>query len=69
MAPFRKSEKPQSKGSLPPIYTSADTTRTFDARPKPSDDRRREERVRPGQHVDQVGDPLDTVPGDLPDAD
>jgi len=32
--------------------TSPDNKRSFDARPKPSDDTRREERARPGQHID-----------------
>lgn len=61
MATFKKSTKPASTGVKPPIYSASDNTRTFDARPKPSDDRRREERARPCQHVDQVvSDPLDS---------
>ena len=61
MATFKKTVKPASSGVKPPVYSATDTTRTFDARPKPSDDRRREERVRPSQHVDPiVRDPLDT---------
>lgn len=60
MATFKKTVKPASSGVKPPVYSPSDTTRTFDARPKPSDDRRREERARPTQHVDQfVADPLD----------
>ena len=39
--------------SKAPIATQ-DNKRSFDARPKPSDDRRREERARPGQHIDQA---------------
>lgn len=69
MAPFKKTEKAPSRSVLPPIYTPSDTTRTFDARPKPSNDRRREERVRPTQHIDQIRDPLDPVPGDEPAED
>lgn len=61
MATFKKTTKPASTGVKPPVYSPTDTTRTFDARPKASDDRRREERARPSQHVDQiVRDPLDT---------
>jgi hypothetical protein len=38
----------------------ADTKRTFDARPKPSDDRRREDpRLRPERHIDQMFDKPD----------
>lgn len=37
-----------------------DDKRTFDMRPKPSDDRRREDpRFRPDQHVDPVAPTLD----------
>lgn len=61
MAIYRKSTKPtppEKKG--PPLASPTDTKRTFDARPKPSDDRRREERMRPDQHIDPiVTDPLD----------
>jgi hypothetical protein len=47
-----------------PAPGPADTKRTFDARPKVSDDRRREERARPGQHVDPLpADPLDGEAG------
>ena len=61
MATFKKTVKPASSGAKAPVYSPTDTTRSFDARPKPSDDRRREERARPSQHVDQiVRDPLDT---------
>jgi hypothetical protein len=61
MATFKKTVKPASSGARAPVYSPSDTTRTFDARPKASDDRRREERARPSQHVDQiVRDPLDT---------
>ena len=54
MATFKKTVKPASSGARAPVYDATDTTRTFDARPKPSDDRRREERARPSQHVDQI---------------
>ena len=61
MATFKMTVKPASTAVKPPVYSPTDTTRSFDARPKPSDDRRREERARPSQHVDQiVRDPLDT---------
>jgi hypothetical protein len=60
MTTFKKAPKPAPNFVRPPVYSPADTTRSFDARPKPSDDRRREERARPSQHVDQVvSDPLD----------
>lgn len=60
MATFKKTAAPTKSVVKPPVYSPSDNTRTFDARPKPSDDRRREERVRPSQHVDQiVSDPLD----------
>lgn len=49
----------------PPPRTAQDDKRTFDARPKPSHDTRREERVRPSQHVDPA--PLD--PFDKPDGE
>ncbi len=62
MATFKKSVKPASSGARAPVYSPSDTTRTFDARPKASDDRRRDERARPSQHVDQiVSDPLDSA--------
>lgn len=61
MATFKKPVKPPGPpGAKPPVYLPSDTTRTFDARPKPSDDRRREERARPSHHIDEVSDPLDT---------
>lgn len=45
--------------------TSDDNKRSFDARPKPSDDHRREERVRPTQHVDPAPrDPFDKPDGE-----
>ncbi len=44
--------------------TSQDGKRSFDARPKPSDDTRREERVRPTQHIDRIVDPLDAADSD-----
>jgi hypothetical protein len=45
--------------------TSSDNKRAFDARPKPSDDNRREERVRPTQHVDPAPrDPFDQADGE-----
>jgi len=45
--------------------TTADNKRAFDARPKPSDDHRREERVRPTQHVDPAPrDPFDQADGE-----
>jgi hypothetical protein len=61
MAIYKKSFKPNPPVQKGPVLApSIDTTRTFDARPKPSDDRRREERFRPDQHVDPiVSDPLD----------
>ena len=51
MATFKKTYKPNEKAAPkgPPISDPSDTKRSFDARPKPSDDRRREERARPGQ--------------------
>jgi len=49
--------------SMAPI-TSQDNKRTFDARPKPSDDNRREERVRPTQHIDRIVDPLEAADSD-----
>ncbi len=53
-----------SPGKTPAVskapVTSSDNKRAFDARPKPSDDNRREERVRPTQHVDPAPrDPFD----------
>ena len=46
MATFKKTYKPNEKAAPkgPPISDPSDTKRSFDARPKPSDDRRREER-------------------------
>lgn len=68
MATFKKAYKPNAKAPLkgPPISSPSDKTRTFDARPKPSDDRRREERARPTQHIDPAPtDPLlDEAAGD-----
>jgi hypothetical protein len=65
MATFKKSSRstpPEKKG--PPLSSPTDHKRTFDARPKPSDDRRREERARPEQHIDPiVSDPLDDPEG------
>lgn len=70
MSTFKKAAKPAPSGVKPPIYSPSDTTRTFDARPKASDDRRREERVRPSQHIDRiVRDPLDTETADTDRAD
>lgn len=53
--------KPSEPRAPEPPRTAADNKRTFDMRPKPSDDRRREDpRSRPLQHVDPVvSDPLD----------
>ncbi len=55
MATFKKTYKPNEKAAPkgPPISDPSDTKRSFDARPKPSDDRRREERELPSQHIDQ----------------
>jgi len=68
MATFKKTYKPNEKVAPkgPPISAPGDTKRSFDARPKPSDDRRREERARPGQHIDQApeGKLLDSADGD-----
>jgi hypothetical protein len=49
--------------SKAPIATQ-DNKRSFDARPKPSDDHRREERIRPTQHIDRIVDPLETADSD-----
>jgi hypothetical protein len=46
------SKKPPPR-NLAPI-TSPDAKRTFDARPKPSEDRRREDSVRPTHHIDRA---------------
>ena len=62
MTTFKKSFKPNTPAAAkgPPLASSTDHKRTFDARPKPSDDNRREERVRPDKHVDRVvSDPFD----------
>ena len=57
---FRPGPPAGSKG--PPLSSPNDNKRTFDARPKPSDDRRREERLRPQHHIDPVvTDPLDAT--------
>ncbi len=68
MATFKKTYKPNEKAAPkgPPISSPTDTKRSFDARPKPSDDRRREERARPGQHIDQApeGKLLDAADGE-----
>ena len=66
MAIYKKTFKPNPPAQKgPPLSSPTDHTRSFDARPKPSDDRRREERFRPDKHVDPVvSDPLDAVPGD-----
>ncbi len=68
MATFKKTYKPNEKAAPkgPPISDPSDTKRTFDARPKPSDDRRREERTRPGQHIDEArgGKLLDDADGE-----
>lgn len=68
MATFKKTYKPNEKAAPkgPPISLPSDTKRSFDARPKPSDDRRREERSRPGQHIDQAPEDrlLDAADGD-----
>jgi hypothetical protein len=68
MATFKKTYKPNEKAAPkgPPISDPSDTKRSFDARPKPSDDRRREERARPGQHIDQAPSErlLDSTDGD-----
>jgi hypothetical protein len=48
----------------PPPQTTPDDKRSFDARPKPSNDRRREESARPTHHIDEVAPTLlDTPPG------
>lgn len=65
--PGDKTPRARSAAAKPPSekapVTSPDNKRSFDARPKPSDDTRREERARPSQHVDPIPrDPLD--PGD-----
>lgn len=65
MTTYKKTVKPPAPVSLPPIYTASDLTRTFDARPKANEGRRREDSVRPTQHVDQfAADPLDAVAED-----
>ena len=56
--PFAGKSAPVRKSFAP--ITSSDTKATFDARPKPSNDRRREDSVRPAQHYDRMpADPLD----------
>lgn len=61
MAIYKKTFKPNPPADRgPPLTSSTDHKRTFDARPKPSDDRRREERARPESHIDRtISDPLD----------
>jgi hypothetical protein len=49
--PFKANPPAAPKPEVP--RTTEDNKRTFDARPKPSDDTRREERVRPSQHIDR----------------
>lgn len=63
--PAGRTGAPKSAGASKAPVTAADNKRTFDARPKPSNDHRREERVRPTQHVDPA--PLD--PFDRPDGE
>lgn len=49
--------------SLAP-QTSPDDKRAFDARPKPSNERRRDDGARPTHHIDEAApDLLDTPPG------
>jgi hypothetical protein len=56
--PFAGKQETVRKSFAP--MTSSDTKATFDARPKPSNDRRREDSVRPTQHYDRMpSDPLD----------
>lgn len=61
--PF-KSNPPTEKA--PAIIVPQDNKRTFDARPKPGDDRRREDpRYRPAAHVDPIlDDPQAETPKD-----
>ena len=66
--PFKPKPAPGAKAaaasSVAPL-TSAGNTRSFDARPKPADDRRREDTVRPGHHIDtERPQLLDMPPGD-----
>lgn len=63
--PMGRPSAAKSAGPSKAPVTSSDNKRAFDARPKPSDDNRREERVRPTQHVDPA--PLD--PFDRPDGE
>ncbi len=56
--PFAGKQAPVRKSFAP--ITSSDSKATFDARPKPSNDRRREDSVRPTQHYDRMpSDPLE----------
>lgn len=58
--PFRANPPAPAQPAAP--RTAADKTRTFDARPKPSDNTRRDERGRPSLHIDRkVEDPLDAI--------
>ena len=65
MTVYKKSPAKSAAPKTPPPQTSADTKRSFDARPKPSNDRRREESSRPTHHIDESRPQLlDTAPGD-----
>lgn len=65
MAIYKKSPpKAATPKTLPP-QTSADNKRSFDARPKPSNDRRRDDNARPTHHIDESRQRLlDTPPGE-----
>ena len=58
MTMMRKTFKANPQvAKTPAVEVPQDHKRTFDARPKPSDDRRREDpRYRPSSHVDPVLD-------------
>lgn len=58
---FSKSTSPTAKAKAPDA--TGDDKRSFDARPKPSNDHRRDARERPSQHVDRVERGLDPDPG------
>lgn len=56
---------PPAAAKPPAPALPRDDKRTFDMRPKPSDDRRRDPRDRPVPHIDPIQmDPLDPDPGE-----
>lgn len=66
MSTYKKPPAKPAAAKTPPPQTSADTKRSFDARPKPSNDRRREESSRPTHHIDESRPHLlDTPPGEV----